>query len=100
MRCLRVRRRIPFTGFVAKFLGLPSFSVKFLMDVMQVFVGHMGINLGGSNICVPEKCLHRTKVSPVTEEVRREAMTDYVRRYLAGNACNRCISLQNSLDTS
>ena len=39
--------------------------MEFFMYLAQVFVGDMGINLGGADVGVAEHCLHRTQIRAV-----------------------------------
>ena len=80
------------------YLYLPTLPVEFDVYVVQMLVGHMGVDLCGSYICMPKKCLYATEIGAVLEKVGRKTMTNDVRRDLARNARPDGVLLYQSLN--
>lgn len=49
------------------------------MDLTKLFVGEMGIDLRGCDVCMAQQFLHGTDVCPVYQEIRCKAMAELVR---------------------
>ena len=74
--------------------------MKSLMYIMQVFVSHVGIHLGGRDIGMPEQRLHRAEIGAILEQVSSKAVAHDVRCDLASNAGFHRIALYQALDAT
>ena len=72
--------------------------MKFFMNISQVFIGHMGVNLGGANVGVAKHCLDGTDIGAVGKQVGGKNMTDNMRSYFFGYAGDSSVSFYNSFN--
>src|SRR3989344_500854 len=68
------------------FLAILGFPMKLFMHVVKLFVGDVGIDLGGGNAGVAQHDLDGADVRAVAEQVGGEAVADDVRGDFLGNA--------------
>ena len=68
------------------------------VDFVQMLVGDVGVDLGGSNVGVAKERLHTTEVGTVFQKVGRKRVADDVRRDFTGNASFCCIFFNQTLD--
>jgi hypothetical protein len=59
--------------------------MELLMDLFELQVGHVGIDLGGGEVFVTQKLLDRSKIRPITKEIRRKGMAQGMRRWTTGD---------------
>jgi hypothetical protein len=61
------------------FTKLASMPVKLLMHILEVWIGHVRVNLGGGDVAVAEHGLHAAQVGAVHEQVGGERVAHGVR---------------------
>jgi hypothetical protein len=69
------------------------------MDLRQVPIIHMGIDLGGGDRGVPEKCLHGSDVSSFFYKRGCKTVPEGMRGYLLFYPCKSFIFMHKFLDT-
>jgi hypothetical protein len=47
-------------------------------DIPEPGLAHVGVDLGGREICVTEHGLDRAKIRPALQQIRCEGMSEYV----------------------
>src|SRR5712671_5999063 len=67
-----------------------------LVDLLQSFLQHVRVNLGGGDIRVPQHHLYRTQVRASFQKVSRKAMAQLVRRQLSANPGTPPVLAQDS----
>ena len=65
------------------------------MKFLQPLLGDMGINLRRRQIRMPEKHLHRAKISAVVEKVRSKGVAQGVRREVTTDVRHQAVSLDH-----
>ena len=68
------------------------------MDVVQVFVGNVGVDLGCGDVGVPQHRLYTAEVGAVLQKVGGKGVADNVRGYFARDARFDCVVFDNALD--
>ena len=53
--------------------------MEFFVDVAQVFVGDMGVNLGGAYVGVAKKGLDRTQIGAIAKQIGSEEVAHGMR---------------------
>ena len=73
-------------GSLAKAHQKSGAWMKFAVNFAQAGSGDMSVNLGGTDIGMPQQLLDHPEVSAVFEKVRGEAMAQHVWGDVPGNA--------------
>jgi hypothetical protein len=55
-----------------------TMGVRLLVHLPQVLQSHMGVNLGGGQIRMPQQLLHNPDIQALVQEVRGETMPEHV----------------------
>lgn len=73
-------------------------ALKFIVHFLEMRVGHVGVDLGGGDIAMPQHRLDRTQIGTIHQQVGSERVAQSVRGDMLGDA--RCLSIftDDSLD--
>ena len=88
---------------VAAILHQPSvdtsqIALKFVVYFLEMRVGHVGVDLGGGDIAVPQHRLNRAQVGTIHQQVGSERVAQSVRGDMLGDAGCLSIFTDDSLD--
>src|SRR3989304_9307375 len=64
-----------------------TFGVEFFVHVSQLFVGDMGINLGGGDVGMTKHYLNGTNISTIGKQISGKAVSNDVRSHFLGYSC-------------
>lgn len=74
-------------------MGLFCHGVAAVQQLLQVFFGHMGVNLCGANVCMAQQKLNHPQIRPVVDQVGGKGMAQHVRADWAVNTRHQRKSL-------
>ena len=73
-------------------------ALKLVVHFLEMRVGHVGIDLGGGDIAVPQHRLNRAQVGAIHQQVGGERVAQSVRSDMLGDAGCLSIFTDDSLD--
>lgn len=73
-------------------------TLKFVVHFLEMRVGHVGVDLGGGDIAMPQHRLNRAQVGTIHQQVGSERVAQSVRGDMLGDAGCLSIFTDDSLD--
>ena len=73
-------------------------ALKLVVYFLEMRVGHVGVDLGGGDIAMPQHRLDRTQIGTIHQQVGSERVAQSVRGDMLSNACRLSILTDDSLD--